>query len=752
MVKKIFPLFLLIFSFNFSQNVEEIKNIIRFSNQQELISYVNDAKSKGFRFDQVRDLAIAQGANNSELSLLENLWNKEDSETQSSNENNVSISSDIGFNQKIYNNSKPEIKKSNRFGSDFFNNSNISTSPQLYLATPKDYILGPGDEIIIHLYGASEKTYDTEISREGIIKLEKLAPIYLSGLNMKQAKSRLKFKLSEIYFGLKSSNQIEKVEIDLNLKKARSVVVNVIGQIEVPGTYTVSGFSSVLNVLYASGGPNEIGSYRNIKLIRSGKVFYEIDLYDYFTNGTYPTIYLQDQDVLYVPPLKKEVEILNGFKIKGKFELKDDENFNDIIEHSGGFSVNSYKEKIFVKRIKNLGEFYTDIDKQNYSIEIPFNGDVISAKTPNDFVSNKISISGSVTLAGNYSLNEIKTVGDLIESAKGFTNDALKSNALLYRTNEGLQNELISIDFNDETNLNFSLKNLDSLYVPSAKDLEVKKTIDISGEIKNPGTYPYKKNMSVKDAIILAGGFLNNYNDLSVDVFRNLSTTNNENLTEVFSVGISENLKGSENLILKNNDIISVRLKDYFQEIEKFQIEGEVKSRGFFAISKANQKLSTIFNNIEFKKTANFEAIYIERDDKKIPITFKNNVILNDLTVLKNDKIFIKKKLNLVYIEGEVQNQMIIPYKSNLSFLNSVSKAGGFTPNSDKSKSYVTYSNGSSKRTKKFLFFNIYPKVKLDSKIIIPKKIKKEKNNSGEIIGFSSALASIAAIISLISK
>jgi len=258
--------------------------------------------------------------------------------------------------------------------------------------------------------------------------------------------------------------------------------------------------------------------------------------------------------------------------------------------------------------------------------------------------------------------------------------------------------------------------------------------------------------MSVKDAIILAGGFLNNYNDLSVDVFRNLSTTNNENLTEVFSVGISENLKGSENLILKNNDIISVRLKDYFQEIEKFQIDGEVKSRGFFAISKANQKLSSIFNNIEFKNTANFEAIYVERDDKKIPITFKNNVILNDLTVLKNDKIFIKKKLNLVYIEGEVQNQMIIPYKSNLSFLNSVSKAGGFTPNSDKSKSYITYSNGSSKRTKKFLFFNIYPKVKLDSKIIIPKKIKKEKNNSGEIIGFSSALASIAAIISLISK
>ena len=231
-------------------------------------------------------------------------------------------------------------------------------------------IIIDSSKIIIHLYGASEKTYDTEISREGIIKLEKLAPIYLSGLNMKQAKSRLKFKLSEIYFGLKSSNQIEKVEIDLNLKKARSVVVNVIGQIEVPGTYTVSGFSSVLNVLYASGGPNEIGSYRNIKLIRSGKVFYEIDLYDYFTNGTYPTIYLQDQDVLYVPPLKKEVEILNGFKIKGKFELKDDENFNDIIEHSGGFSVNSYKEKIFVKRIKNLGEFYTDIDKQNYSIEI----------------------------------------------------------------------------------------------------------------------------------------------------------------------------------------------------------------------------------------------------------------------------------------------------------------------------------------------------------------------------------------------
>ena len=236
---------------------------------------------------------------------------------------------------------KKKKKKSLRFGSYFFENKNISEAPELFIATPINYRLGPGDELMINLYGASENSYSVQISRNGTVKFDRIAPVYLSGLSIVSAKNRLKNRLSKLYAGLVSNDKLSKVDIDVSLQKARSVVVNITGQVEAPGTYTISGFSSVLNALFAAGGPNKIGSFRNIKLLRNGKVNKKIDLYDYFVTGLYPNVYLRDQDVILVEAYSKQVDLTSGFKINGLFELKENEVIDDVLKFSGGFSSDS---------------------------------------------------------------------------------------------------------------------------------------------------------------------------------------------------------------------------------------------------------------------------------------------------------------------------------------------------------------------------------------------------------------------------
>ena len=319
MIKKIFFIAVFFLSFNsFSQNIDQIRSVADFSSESELVSYVEKAKLKGLNLIQIEKLAVAQGAKPSELQLLRKLWNSNNNEFSiDSNLKETTIESSFGI---VENEDEDEDEDEfKRFGSDFFNNKNISETPELFIATPSDYRLGPGDELMINLYGASENTYSVQISRNGTLKIDRAAPIYLSGLSINSAKKRLIKSLSKLYTGLLSSDELNKVELDLSLSKARSVVVNITGQVTAPGTYTISGFSSVLNALYAAGGPNQVGSYRNIKLLRNGKVYKTIDLYDYFVGGVYPNLYLRDQDVILVESYYSLVNIDNGFKIKGLF-------------------------------------------------------------------------------------------------------------------------------------------------------------------------------------------------------------------------------------------------------------------------------------------------------------------------------------------------------------------------------------------------------------------------------------------------
>jgi protein involved in polysaccharide export with SLBB domain len=751
MIKNFFALCFLFLSFQlFSQNVDLIKSTIRLSNDEELSTYVARAKSNGLSLNDAEELANVNGASIVEIQKLRKLWNNQSVSSTNTNIFSDSINSSIGSTQitKII----PLI--SNRFGASFFENDNISEVPQMFVATPTDYRLGPGDELIINLYGASENTYSVQISRNGTIKFDRIAPVYLSGLSIKSAKNRLKNSLSKIYAGLLSNDKLSKVDIDLSLKKARSVIINITGHVTAPGTYTVSGFSSILNALYAAGGPNETGSYRNIKLLRNGKVNTTIDLYDYFISGKYPSVFLRDQDVILVEAYKKQVNIKSGFKTTGLFEIKEQEKLSDLIKFSGGFLSDSYKDKIFINRINLYSRSLREVNSENFEKSELKDGDLISAKTVKNFVGNTVSVEGAVYLPGLYDLSNLNTVKDLIESSKGTTPDAI-TKALIFRTNNGVQDELISIDLKNKKDLQQLLMEGDNLFIESSSNLNSNDQIIVEGEVNAPNRFNYKKGMTVRDALIMASGFNSFANKSNVILIRNISDENLEVKSKSFVLSFDKNYNSVDNIKMLPNDIISVRRKSYLKESQSFKVEGEVAIPGYYSIEKDNYSIKDAFlDHIELLKTSSFNGIYVLRDDVKIPIKFSRDNTnklspISNLELKSEDIIYVPVNDNTIFITGGVQKETIIVYDKSISFKNAVFSAGGYIENADVKRSYIEYQNGLKKSVQNFIFFKSYPKVEPGSKIVIPLKSadNRKKISLAEIVGYTTSLVSIVAIL-----
>ena len=719
MFRKFFLLFFIIsFHNGFSQDVNAIKSIAKFSSDEELISYINKAKSNGLSLNEVENIINAQGATPSELLKLRDLWNEKS--VNSSTSDNILPDSPGSFIGSTENN---EItpKKTKRFGANFFYNKNINEVPQLFVATPSDYRLGPGDELIINLYGASENSYSVQISRDGTVMFDRLAPIYLSGLSIRSASARLKNRLSKLYAGLSSSDQLSKVDIDVSLKKARSVVINITGQVTAPGTYTISGFSSILNALYAAGGPNEVGTFRSIKLLRNGKIYKEIDLYDYFVNGIYPVVYVRDQDVILVDSYKKQVEVETGLKNDGLFELKENETIEDVLNYAGGFSSNSYKDKLFVNRINSYSRSIVEFSKNEFSNSILYDGDIISAKPVSDLVTNSVVVEGSVYIPGTYDLSKASTVEKLINSAKGIMPDASTS-SILYRTGLGFENEIISINLNDKNNLNVKLYDQDSLVVFSLKDFDFKNKIFVYGEVNNPNEFDFYNGMTVRDAIQLSNGFTDLANESSITVIRNISTENSK--------------------------------IPYLKPTSSYSVSGEVAVNNSYSISTSDYSINNAFSdNIELTVNSADDGIYVLRDSIKIPISGKriSETIFepdSKLKLVSSDIIVVPEINNTVSISGNVQLESIVPFEKGITFKSVLSSAGGVDENADLKRAYVVYQNGLKMNIKSFLGFRRYPKIKPGSEVFVPSKNQnKTKTSVGEIVGYTTSLVSIIALI-----
>lgn len=753
MIKQIFFIALFFLSFNsFSQNIDQIRSVADFSSESELVSYVEKAKLKGLNLIQIEKLAEAQGATPSELRLLRKLWNSDLNQISDDPDlEETPIDSSFGVvedDDEDYD--EDEFK---RFGSDFFNNKNINEAPELFIATPSDYRLGPGDELMINLYGASENTYSVQISRNGTLKIDRAAPIYLSGLSINSAKKRLIKSLSKLYTGLLSSDELNKVELDLSLSKARSVVVNITGQVIAPGTYTISGFSSVLNALYAAGGPNQVGSYRNIKLLRNGKVYKTIDLYDYFVGGVYPNLYLRDQDVILVESYSTLVNIYNGFKINGLFEIKENEKLSDLIKFSGGFSSDSYKDKVFINRIDSYSRSIVEYSLENYDKANLKDGDLISAKTVVDFVENSVSVDGSVYLPGVFDISSAMSVKQLIESSKGLTPDAL-SKALLYRSNKGVKDEIVSLNLADKYDLSIKLLVNDSLYVPSAKDIILDQVIEIRGEVNNPKEVDFKDGLTISDLVIMSGGLTAYANPKDIRIFRNISIDGNKEITKEINLELDDNLIPNKNILLVADDIVTVNSSPFRRNNQFYSINGEVALPGLYSIKNQNYSVyEAIRDNIEFLESASTDGISILRDSIQIPV-YGNKLLSQgssskfNFELVSGDVINVPAKNKTAVISGAVQQEGIINIDRPISAKQAINYVGGFTQKSFKRGVYVEYQNGLRKVTKSFLFFNFYPRVYPGSIIVVPEKEEnKTKTTVGEIVGYTTSLVSIIALL-----
>ena len=554
----------------------------------------------------------------------------------------------------------------------------------MFVATPSDYRLGPGDELLINLYGASENSYPVQISRNGNVKLDRMDPIYLSGLSIKSASKRLKSRLSKIYTGLNSSDPIEKVDLELSLQKARSIVINITGQVEGPGTYTISGFSSVLNALYAAGGPNEIGTYRDIKILRNGKTVYSIDLYDYFANGKYPNVYLRDQDVILVKPYEAEIELLEGFKQLGLFEVKKNESVTDLLKLSGGVTSNAFKGKVFIERYDDFSKKMVEIEKEDFLNNSFLDGDIVFFKEiNNDNISGLVKIGGAVNISGKFQLEKNNTVAELINSAKGFSFDKLGANGILFRNNKGLQNQSISIDLNND--LSFKLINNDSLYIPSAKDILFDESIEIKGEVNFPKELDFKYGLTITDLIIMSGGLTPYANPKDIRIFRNISTLGGENVTKEIIVSIDKNLIPDNKIILQPDDIVTVNTFSYRKENEFYSIKGEVALPGLYSIKNQNYSVyNALKDNVEFLNSSSVSGISILRDSIRIPVNGTKLISQGsnskfNFELVSGDQIIVPAVNNTVVISGEVQQEGIINIDRPISANAAIESVGGFT-------------------------------------------------------------------------
>ena len=757
MIKKIFFIAFLFLSFNsFGQDIDELRKKASTSSDNELVVFIKKAKDQGLSLMDAEKQLILIGGKAKEVKKLRDLWNKKISEMEASkDESDDKIQSKFGDTDNFEKDSLEVdvVEEKKRFGSDFFKNKNIVETPQLFVATPSDYRLGPGDELLINLYGASENSYPVQISRNGNVKLDRMDPIYLSGLSIKSASKRLKSRLSKIYTGLNSSDPIEKVDLELSLQKARSIVINITGQVEGPGTYTISGFSSVLNALYAAGGPNEIGTYRDIKILRNGKTVYSIDLYDYFANGKYPNVYLRDQDVILVKPYEAEIELLEGFKQLGLFEVKKNESIIDLLKLSGGVTSNAFKGKVFIERYDDFSKKMVEIEKEDFLNNSFLDGDIVFFKEiNNDNISGLVKIGGAVNISGKFQLEKNNTVAELINSAKGFSFDKLGANGILFRNNKGLQNQSISIDLNSD--LSFKLINNDSLYIPSAKDILFDESIEIKGEVNFPKELDFKYGLTITDLIIMSGGLTPYANPKDIRIFRNISKLGGENVTKEIIVSIDENLIPNNKIILQPDDIVTVNTFSYRKDNKFYSIKGEVALPGLYSIKNQNYSVyNALKDNVEFLNSSSVSGISILRDSIRIPVNGTKLISQGsnskfNFELVSGDVIVVPAINNTVVISGEVQQEGIINIDRPISAKAAIDTVGGFTNKSVKKEVYVEYQNGLRKVTKTFLFFKFYPRVYPGSIVVVPEKPENEQKTSvGEIVGYTTSLVSIIALI-----
>ena len=673
------------------------------------------------------------------------------------------------------------------YGRDIFRNKKLNFSPSENLATPRNYRLGPGDEVIIDVFGRNQTTLRSTISPEGSINVDVLGPLYLNGMTVEEANTYLKKRLSQIYGGLSGGSG---TDMRLSLGQIRSIQVNVLGDVTHPGTYVLSAFASAFHALYRAGGVKEPGTLRNIKVVRGDKVVGTLDVYEYLSKGSSSTnIRLEEGDVILVSPYKMKVSMAGGVKRAMSFEMKEGETLADLIEYSGGF-LNGYNSAaVTVYRQNPKGFEVRTVEEGEYGLFKLKDGDRVEVGLLQSLYENRITVQGAVYFPGTYELSDqVHTAKQLIEKAGGLLPEAYTDRVVVHREHEDRSMEVFSLNLTEVmagSRPDFALQNNDEIYITSNYDLKEQGTMTISGMVKEPGEYPFAENTTIEDFIIMAGGLLDGASTSRVDVTRRKKDTDDMAATQdigvLYTFSLDKGLAddGTRGFVLEPYDEVVVHRSPSYNVQRHFSVSGEVNFPGGYSLTNREEHVTDLLakaggltpfaykpgarlirrtTDEEQRQGRDMVDIMESRVDtadvgarKALNATYSVAIDLDkalahpggdeDVVLREGDELIIPGRSGVVRVHGSVLYPTAVNYDDDMRGHDYIEAAGGFAQNAARSKAYVVNMGGRAKRLR------AGTKVEPGAEIYVPKKEeKKRKVDPALIVAIGTASSSISTL------
>ena len=685
------------------------------------------------------------------------------------------------------------------FGHYVFKTKNLNFVPSYNIPTPQNYKLSAGDELVIDVWGAVVTNISAEVSPEGSVYIPDLGPVYVYGQTIAQAEKHLKNYLSKIYSGL--SEDVPDTFMKLSLGKIKSVTINVLGDVEKPGSYTLPSLSSIASALYLAGGPNGLGTIRDIRLYRNNKLISTLDVYDYIMTGNFANnVRLEDNDVIIVKPYSNFVTIAGGVKRPMQYEMKDGETLADLFRYSGGFANGAYTGAVQVDRRKadaNIDGPVSqtfNVEESDFATFVLKDGDAVSVRTNNDRFTNKVSISGPVWRPGSYSISDtLQTLKQLLVVAGGLREDAYLAKAFITRLGEDRNKEQVSFALSDVIlgAQDIALMPDDQVHIYTIEQLQPAQSVSVAGEVNSPGNFEYREGMTLGDVILMARGTTNAATLEKVDIARRIDNKaqpeNLSNLSDTIALLMTYNLlknPADADVKLEPFDMVFVRRSVFYKPQEGISIDGEVNYPGTYVVEKNTVRLSDVVKMAEgFNKDAYVEgakltrvltpeevqrlqiAMEIARKQADDSTTFEYMNVGDrftiaidlaqavaspgseaDIVLRAGDIISVPKYNNTVKISGGVLCPNTVSYHKSMNFREYINGAGGYLKEAVKGKVYMVHMNGSvaSKGSRNFV-------VKPGTEIVVPMRERKRNPQAlAAIMGVATSTASLAAMVATI--
>ncbi len=771
----------------FAQLPADFSNLdVNSLSKAQLVRIQEDIDSKGLSLDDALNFAKARGAREDQVMALRarllSLSEAGDRRVVGRDEGSSEKRTLSVVKKPV---EEPEIPL---FGFNLFNREGLTFSPSTGGAVSDSYILGVGDELMVDIWGVSEQQYTLSVGRDGKVSIPQAGQLMLKGVRLGEAKAKIEKRLARIYSDLESEKPVTFVNVSVS--SMRTISVNVVGEVFLPGTYTLEGNATLFNALYYAGGPNEKGSFRHINLMRGGKKVATLDVYDFLIKGkTDVNKQLEDGDLIFIPPFVNRIVVEGAVKRSGSFETKDGETLSDLIKYAGGFTSQAYERNMNLTRKSQVGQVMKTVEEEFYDSFILKNGDHVFVGSVTEHFENRVRIGGAVFRSGEFELTEGLTVKKLIDQAEGLKEDAFLGRGLIFRLKDGYIHESVSFKVRDvlEGRQEILLQREDSVHISSVFDLKDPHEVRVDGEVRQGGVFRFSEGMTLQDLILLAGGLKESAAESYVEVSRRLSYVEasrfSDTLLHVYQFDIARDLSLSENgneFALQQGDYVYVKRLPSFSKRKTIFIEGEVKYPGSYALELKEDRLSDVVERaggvspyafvqgatLLRKEVTSVAQEHLQERLDSTDQTFiveeiqEATVAINleralkeggrhDIILEDGDRLVVPQVQTTVSIHGEVLNPHIAPFEKRGNARVYINQSGGFTSDAVRRKTYVIHPNGMSSKTNNYILFKDYPRVSPGAKVYVPKKNRenRERLSMREWVGISTAVTSIAVSI-----